>query len=41
MDEIRGLKRYKFPVIKKLRDENYSTGNIVHNIVITLYGHRW
>ena len=39
---VKGIKGYKHPVIKSVshRDEKYSIGNIVNNMVI-MYGDRW
>ena len=41
-EEVKEIKRYKFPVIKlkTYGDEKYSIRNMVDNIVITLYGDR-
>ena len=40
--QVKGTKRDKLPVIKKKKKSHrnviYSTGNIVNNIVISLYG---
>ena len=36
-----GIKKYKLPLIKIVRNVKYSIGNIVSNIVITMYGVRW
>ena len=41
MKEVKGIKRYKFPVIKCHGDVIYSTRNIVNNTVIILSGDRW
>ena len=40
---MKEIKRYKLPVIKLVNHEGVmcSIGNIVNNIVITLYGDRW
>ena len=40
---MKGIKRYKLPVIKQLcdGDEKDNIENIVNNAVITLYGDRW
>ena len=35
---VKEIKRYKLPVMKCHRDVMYSRGNMVNNIVITLYG---
>lgn len=40
---VKEIKKYKFPVIKKvgLGDVLYSMGNRVNSIVLTLCGDRW
>ena len=40
---VKGIKRYKLPVIKYVRHRNEkdSIENIVNNIVILLYDDRW
>ena len=40
---MKEIKRYKIPAIKRMshKDEMYSMGNIVSNIVITIYGNGW
>ena len=38
---VKGIKKYKLPVIKSHRDAKYSIENIVDNIVMTMYGVRW
>ena len=35
------MKKYKLVVINSHDDIKYSIGNIVNNIVITVYGDRW
>ena len=41
MDEnVEGIKKYKLGIKNSHRDINYSIGNIVSNIVITMYGDR-
>ena len=39
---MREINRHKLPVVKKIThgDVMYSIGNIVNNIIITLYGGR-
>ena len=41
--QVKGMKRHKLAVMKQVshRDEKYSLGNIVNNIVIMLCGDRW
>ena len=34
-------KKYKLVVTKQSQNVQYSVGNIVNNIVITMYGARW
>lgn len=41
MEKAKGIKKYKFPVIKSHGDVKDSIGNGVHNTVITVCGVRW
>ena len=42
MKQVREIKRYKLPVkINESQGEMHGMGNIINNIVVTLYGGKW
>ena len=36
-----GIQKYKLVVTEQSQDVQYSVGNIVNNVVMTMYGARW